>query len=324
MEVGPTVMSSVKRRRALIGFVAIVALLAAACGSDRPQEPAAGGSSSPAQESSFPVTIEADNGSVTIEEEPSAIVSLSPTATEILFAIGAGDQVVAVDDQSDFPEGVPTTDLSGFEPNVEAIADYEPDLVVFSTDPGDLGKSLDKLQIPTLQQLAPDDLDGTFEQIEQLGVATGRTQEAAELSGQMQAEMDDIIGSLSQGSEGLTFYHELDPTYFTATSATFIGQLYAEVGLTNVGDEAPDAASGYVQLAEEYILDADPDLIFLADSECCDQTPETVAKRPGWDQITAVRNGDIVPVGDDVSSRWGPRIVDFMRIVADAVEDAQG
>ncbi len=140
--------------------------------------------------SSFPVTVEGTNGEVTIDDRPVRIVSLSPTATEDLFAIGAGEQVIAVDDQSNFPPEAPMTELSGFEPNVEAIAGYEPDLVVFATEPGDLGSSLEGLGITALQLDAAATLDVAYEQIEQLGLATGHAVEAEALVDDMRSQVD--------------------------------------------------------------------------------------------------------------------------------------
>ena len=300
-------------------------VLAAACGSgsDTASPPSsANGAASPA--GAFPVTIAASNGKVTIEERPERIVSLSATATEMLFAIGAGDQVTAVDDNSNYPPEAPTTKLSGFEPNVEAIAGYEPDLVVFSNDPGDLQKSLDALGIPALDEPAAADLDDSYSQIEELGDATGHADEAAAVVQGMKDDVDEIVASLPQSSERPTYYHELDDNYFSVTSKTFIGQVYSLLGLENIADPADKDGSGYPQLSAEYIVKADPDLIFLADTKCCHQSAKTVAARPGWDSIAAVDNGGVVPLDDDVASRWGPRIVDFLRIAAEAVQQVEG
>ncbi|MDQ3953028.1 MAG: ABC transporter substrate-binding protein, partial [Actinomycetota bacterium] len=273
------------------------------------------------RDDSFPVTIEAANGPVRIEAEPERIVSLSPTATEMLFAIDAGEQVIAVDDQSDYPPEVPTTDLSGYEPNVEAIASYEPDLVV-ATDAAAL-KSLADLEIPLLVHPAASDLDEAYEQIEQLGAATGHADEAAQEVERIRTHIDEIVTGVPDFDEPPTYYHELDDTYFTVTSHTFIGQVYALTGLRNIADEADKAGTGYPQLSAEYIVEADPDFIFLADSECCGQTPERVARRPGWDRIAAVQRGAVFDVGDDVSSRWGPRVVDFLEVVVDALKSVR-
>ena len=141
----------------------------------------------------FPVTVTGTNGDVTIDARPQRIVSLSPTATEDLFAIGAGDQVIAVDDQSSYPADAPTTDLSGFEPNVEAIAGYEPDLVVYATEPGDLGSSLQDLGITALQLDAAPNLDVAYDQIEQLGAATGHTDEAGGLVADMRSRIEALV-----------------------------------------------------------------------------------------------------------------------------------
>ena len=269
--------------------------------------------------SSFPVSVRAANGPVVVKARPDNIVSLSPTATEMLFAVGAGQQVVAVDDQSDYPPDVPTTSLSGFEPNVEAIVSYEPDLVVAASGKG--LKSLKQLGIALLVAPAANDLEDVYAQVEQIGAATGHVAPAAEEVARIRSEIDEIVDSVAQGGDAPTYYHELDDTYFTVTSRTFIGQIYALAGLQNIADEAQGAGTGYPQLSAEYIIEADPDLIFLADSECCNQTPEVVARRPGWDQISAVKNNLVFDVGDDISSRWGPRVVVFLRRVVDAVAE---
>ncbi|HYI45670.1 MAG TPA: ABC transporter substrate-binding protein [Actinomycetota bacterium] len=271
-----------------------------------------------AEQGSFPVTIDAANGPVQLEKRPERIVSLSPTATEMLFAVGAGDQVVAVDDQSDYPPEVPTTDLSGFEPNIEAIAKYEPDLVVASSDAA--LKSLEDLKIPLLVQPTATRIDDTYAQLEEIGTATGHEDDATDQIALIKSSIEEILAEVPTSDPPPTYYHELDETYFSVTSDTFIGQIYDLVGLRNIADKADKAGSGYPQLSAEYIVDSDPDLIFLADSECCNQTPETVAKRSGWDRISAVKNDAVVEVGDDIASRWGPRVVDFLRIVVDAVK----
>jgi iron complex transport system substrate-binding protein len=306
--------------RRLVLLVASIAVVAAACASDGE---AGRESTGPSTGAAFPVTLTTANGDVTIDERPERIISLSPTATEMLFAIGADDQVVAVDDQSNFPPDAPTTDLSGFEPNVEAIASYEPDLVVYSTEPGDLGSTLEGLGITTMLLPAAATLDDAYEQLEQLGRATGNAAAATALVDDMRTEVDSIVSSVEMPQPPLTFYHELDDTYYSVTSQTFIGQLYGLVGLENIADAADDGGGGYPQLSAEYVIRADPDLIFLADTKCCGQSQATVAERPGWNSITAVRRRDVVPLDDDVASRWGPRIVEYLRTIADAVSDVE-
>ena len=253
---------------------------------------------------------------------PMRIVSLSPSATEMLFAIGAGDQVVAVDDQSNYPADAPRTKLSGYQPNVEAIAGYDPDLVVASGDPGGLVDGLKRLHIDLLIQKAPKNLDGAYAEIEELGRKTGHYKEAVAVTGRMYEQISQLVSQAS-ATPGLEIYHELSPDYYSAKSSTFIGSIYEELGAENIADGAGKKAPDYPQLSAEYIVKADPDLIVLSDTKCCGQTLETVARRPGWKRIDAVEDADVVEVTDDIASRWGPRIVDFARIVSEAMAAAK-
>jgi iron complex transport system substrate-binding protein len=303
-------------RRSLLPLLLLVAMVVAGCGQDGSTSDAA----APAgQGAAFPVTLDSPGGKVVLDQRPERIVSLSPTATEMLFAIGAGGQVVAVDSNSNYPEEAPKTDLSAYQPNIEAIAGYKPDLVVYSDDPGELAAGLGKLGIPALQQPAATRLDDTYAQLDQLGRATGHQAEAGQLTATMRAEIEKIAAA-ARPERPLTYYHELDKNLYTATSKTFIGQLYGLLGMENIADPADKEASGYPQLSAEYVIKADPDLIFLADTKCCGQSARTVAARDGWDQLTAVRSGGVVALDDDVASRWGPRVVDFLKTVAAKVQ----
>lgn len=275
-------------------------------------------SSKPA--SAFPVKVADDIGDVSIDARPETIVSLSPVATEMLFAIGAGTQVVAVDDQSNYPEDAPVTNLSGFTPNVEAILGYEPDLVVISYDPGEVVASLNTAGVPVLTYGSALTLDDTYRQIEALGVATGHDEEAAALNEQIESDLMKIASESPEVPAGATYYHEVDNTLYTATSTTFAGQIYAMFGIENIADEADadGSAFGFPQLSSEYIVAADPDLIFLANT-LYGESAETVAARPGWDVMSAVQEGNVVELDSDVVSRWGPRVVDFAQSVSDAL-----
>lgn len=252
---------------------------------------------------------------------PTRIVSISTVATEMLFAIGAGHRVVAVDSMSNFPSEAPSTDLSGFEPNVEAILGFAPDLVILSYDPGDVVASLDVAGVASLLLGAAQTIADTYSQIEALGAVTGDQDAAATLVAEMQAEIAVLADSVQSRDEPLSYYHELDDTLYTVTSTTFIGEVYALAGLVNAADPAdPDGSAwGYPQVSAEYLLNADPDIIFLADTKCCAQDVAAVAARPGWANLTAVSRGKIVELDDDVASRWGPRIVEFLRSIVEAV-----
>ena len=328
--------------------VLALALVATACGGDGQGgtvEPAAP-TTTPAPEPELPGDIaevstadeEVTSGAADPEPEPATeattgesevgpadseqdavqrIVSISPTATEMVFAIGAGDRVVAVDQYSYYPEDAPVTDIDGWNPNIEAIAEYGPDLVLMQTR-ADVAASLEALGIEVWAHDAPVVFDDVYVQIEQLGAVTGQDAEAAALVADMRARIDELIAAAPDAS-GLSYYHELDNTLYTVTSATFIGQVYGLFGLTNVADpaDADGSAWGYPQLSDEYVVDADPDIIFVA--QCCGQDAETVAARPGWDLLTAVQTGRIVELDDDIVSRWGPRLVDFIAAVSDVL-----
>ena len=262
-----------------------------------------------------------DDSDASADEEPvhQRIVSLSPTATEMVFAIGAGDRVVAVDRYSYHPAEAPVTDLDGWNPNVEAIASYDPDLVLMQTD-AELAGSLEALGVTVWAHDAPFVFDDVYDQISDLGTVTGHDLQAGALVADMRDKIAELISAAPDAS-GLSYYHELDNTLYSVTSGTFIGQVYGLFGLDNVADpaDADGSAWGYPQLSEEYLVDADPDVIFLADTLCCAQSAETVAARPGWDQLTAVQTGRIVELNDDIVSRWGPRLVDFIAAISDAL-----
>jgi ABC-type Fe3+-hydroxamate transport system substrate-binding protein len=293
-------------------------LVLTACGSDSSDSGATASENS--DTGAFPVTVTGADGELTLEEQPETIVSMSATATEMLFAIGAGDQVEAVDDTSNYPEEAPTTELSAFTPNAEAIAEYAPDLVVLSDDLNGIVDALDALSVPTLLLPAADTVDDTYEQLETLGDATGHAEEADEVVADVQDRIAAAVESVPAGTEGTRVYHELDPSFYSAASSTFIGSIYSMFGLENIADGAPDAAGGYPQLSAEYIVGQAPDLIVLADTACCEQSAETVAQRPAFDTVPAVQEGRILEAGDDVASRWGPRIADFAESVAETLK----
>ena len=314
--------SGLTRRAALAAAVG-AGLLLAACGggsSSTGVTPSASTTPSAAPSSSapaaFPVTVTGQNGDVTLDAQPSKIVSLSPTATEVLFAIGAGAQVTAVDDQSNYPTDAPKTKLSGFQPNAEAVAGYEPDLVVLANDANGVVASLKKLGVPTLVLPAATTLDEAYAQWVTLGSATGHKDDADKLVTTTKDTVAAAVASVPPAAKGQKVYHELDNTFYSATSKTFIGSIYGLFGLTNIADGAKDASGGYPQLSAEYVVKQAPDLIVLADTKCCQQSAATLAKRPGFAAVPAVKNGHVLEADDDVVSRWGPRIGDFATAVA--------
>jgi iron complex transport system substrate-binding protein len=234
----------------------------------------------------------------------------------MLFAIDAGNQVKAVDSTSNYPKDVPTTDLSSFTPNAEAIAKYNPDLVVLSDDLNGIVDALDALKVPTLLLGAAKTLDDTYTQLDTLGQATGHATQADGVVTDMQKRIKAAVASAPADAKGQKVYHELDPTFYSAASSTFIGGIYSMFGLENIADGAPDPAGGYPQLSAEYIVGQAPDLIVLADTVCCGQTAASLAQRPAFDTVPAVKNGKVLAANDDIASRWGPRVADFAESLA--------
>ena len=266
----------------------------------------------------YPLVISSGGYTTTIAKKPTRIISLSPSATESLFEIGAGKQVLAVDSLSNFPKSAPITELSAFEPNVEAIAALKPDLVVLSVDAMKsmvVKEALEKLKIPVLMEKAPENLAQAYKGIEVLGAVTDHTSEAKKVTFKMAALIKSILNRAKRTVK-ITFFHELDNTLYSVTSDTFIGKVYKDFGLINIADKAAGADSyGYPQLSAEYVLKTDPDIIFLADAEY-GESPATVRARAGWSGITAVTKKNVFALPNDIPSRWGPRLVDFYRTVA--------
>jgi iron complex transport system substrate-binding protein len=257
----------------------------------------------------------ADASTRAASQPPDRIVSLSPTATEMLYSIGAGKQVVAVDDQSNYPASAPRTSLSGYQPNVEAITGYQPDLVILAD--GAIKDQLGKLGVDTLVLPAAKTLADSYREIRQLGDATGHAAAARKVATTMKDGITKVAAGVTPRTPRPSAYWELDDTFFSADSSTFIGQLLKLAGLRNIADEAKGANSGYPQLSAEYVVQSSPSVIFLADTKCCGQNATTLASRPGFSNLSAIRRHHVIALDDDVASRWGPRVVDlFRRIVA--------
>ncbi len=303
----------------LAGVLTVMAVAAAGCGSSSKVDP-----SSTAASTGFPVSVHGAGGVTLIAHPPSRIVSLSPTSTEDLFAIGAGPQVVAVDDESDYPASAPRTKLSGFQPNVEAIAGYRPNLVVISdASPASLAPALRKLDIPVLVNPAAPSLGKAYSEMEELGVATGHDTQARNLVKRLTGQIAASVRSANGSGHGLGVYDEISQEYYAAASGTVAGQLFTLFGLRDIADKAPDPQGlGYPQLSAEYVVAANPDIVLLNDTVCCGQSAASVARRPGWSNMTAVKKHTIVALNEDIASRWGPRTPILAAEIARAIETA--
>jgi iron complex transport system substrate-binding protein len=280
-------------------------------------------SGAPAKSLDFPVTLKLADGTFTFKSKPDAIVSLSPTSTEMLYAIGAGPQVKAVDSYSDYPPNAPKTALNGYDPNVEAIAKYNPDLVVVWSDSVGFNTQMAALKIPVIYDPSAANLAQAYAQYGVLGKATGHSVQAETEVSSIKAKIARIVATTPRAPKGTTYYYELNPTYYSVTSATFVGRLLGLLGLKSIADRAKGVAAsgGYPQLSAEFILSANPAYIFLADTICCKANVASVAARPGWSTLSAVKDHRIVLLNDDIASRWGPRITILLQDVADGMKD---
>jgi iron complex transport system substrate-binding protein len=271
--------------------------------------------------SKYPLQVKSGGYITKLSAKPVRIISLSPSATEILFALNADDQVLAVDDNSNFPERAPKSQLSGFSPNVEAIVSFKPDLVILQIDSTKalaVRDSLSKLKIPVFMEPAARNLSDTYKEIRLLGKLIEKEKQANVLIKKMKKDISKVLKSTKKLSN-LKIFHELDNTLYTATSKTFIGKVYKDFGLVNVADAANGAdTSGYPQLSAEFLISQNPDYIFLADAQY-GETKSSVQTRPGWQTINAVQKGKVFELPADIPSRWGPRVVDFYRFVAKAL-----
>jgi iron complex transport system substrate-binding protein len=319
------IMRAFTRARPAVMLVVALAATCAACSSSAASSNSGAASVSAGSGSAagFPVTVTTAGGKVHLTSRPGAIVSLSPTATEMLYAIGAGGQVKAVDSDSDYPVNSPHTKLSAYQPNAEAIAAYKPDLVIISNDIGGITAKLTALGIPVLDLPAASNVSGVYSEFTQLGAATGHAAQATAEDQKLRADISQIVSSEPHHSAPLTYYFELGTNpYYSVTDTTFIGSLLSLLGMKSIADAAKGAAAagGYPSLSAEYILKANPDYIILSDTGSTGggQSAATVSARPGWSVLAAVKDKHIVVLNADIASRWGPRVVQLLQTVAAA------
>lgn len=293
-----------------VAALMLMATLLASCGSSSTSNARATGSRTPA-DGSFPAVVDASNGVVRIPARPVRILSLSASATEMLYAIGAGSQVVGVDKFSAWPPNAPRTSFTGDESSAEDYLPERPDLVVVFNDTNHMAAQLQTLHIPTLVLPAATTIAEAERQLDELGVATGHETNARHEVSSVNADLDQVVREVGSAGRGASYYVELDQTYYSDTSDTFTGALFSRFGMINIADPAGHG-SVYPQLSAEYILKANPDYVFLADTACCAQSAQTFAARPGFSNLKAVRSGHVIAVNDSVASEWGPHSLEAM------------
>jgi iron complex transport system substrate-binding protein len=301
-------------------LLALLLALAAACGDDgdgggASLSPTATRAATVAAQSQLTLT-DGLGRSVTLTAVPQRIASLSPAATEILFAVGAGDQVAAVDMFSNYPPEATTREkLDAFQPSVEAIAGAQPDLVLVFYDPGNLVEGLTNANLTVFFLETPTSVEGVLDQIRVLGKVTGHPQEAEGLVESMQEDISAVQERLAAVEQGPRVFHEVDNQLYTVAPDSFVGNLYTILKAQNI---AAGTGQAFPQLSQEAIIEADPEVIILGDA-VGGESPETVKARPGWGSISAVKNDRIYVVDPDIVSRPGPRLADALETLARAL-----
>lgn len=302
----------------LVTVFALVALLAlfgvagsaGALGGARHESPGNAGRRAPAAH--FPVSVRSDGRTVTIDKAPRRILCLSPSATQMLYTIGAWKQVAGVDRYSAWPKKAPRTSFTGGETNAADYLSLHPDLVIFSYVSGQVTTELQALHIPALVLPPATTIAGVDRQIRELGEVTGHVAGAKAEVVSLDRDLRRTVASAHTKGRKATYYFEITPTYYSATSKTFIGAVFARFSMVDIADPAGRAGTTYPQLSAEYIVKADPDYVFLADTVCCSIDPQNFARRPGFSTLDAVHAHHVVGLNDSVASQWGPHSLEAL------------
>ncbi len=307
-------------RKTLPGLLALLCLAGflAACAAGAAQAtPTAQPTPTPA-----PISLADSRGqTVTLPAPAQRIISLAPSNTEILFAIGAGSQVVARDTYSDYPEAVKQiADIGGGfgELNMEAILAQKPDLVLGSslTAPEQI-KALEDAGLTVFALDNPKDYDGMYTTLETVARLTGHEAETATLVAGLKQRVAAVVAKLGTVSQRPLVFYELDGTDpnapWTPGPGTFIDTLISMAGGENLGARLKD---DWAQISLEELISRNPDIILLGDATWGGVTVESVQGRAGWDALGAVKNGQMFPFDDNLVSRPGPRLVDGLEAMA--------
>ena len=260
---------------------------------------------------------------VTLKAPAQRIVSLAPSNTEILYAIGAGAQVVGVDDFTNYPAEatkLPKVGGNSGSYNQETIVNLKPDLVLAAEiNTADQVKTLENLGLTVYYLANPKDLDGMYQNLQIVAQLTGRSQEADTLISSLQTRVSAVTSKLANVTSKPTVFYELDATDvnapYTTGPGTFMDLLITMAGGKNIGSEL---SSQWAQISIEQLVVANPDMIILGDS-AYGVTKEAVAARAGWNTLAAVKDGKVFPFNDDLVSRPGPRLVDGLEALAKLV-----
>ena len=245
---------------------------------------------------------------MTIAALPRAIVSFSPGVTEILFAIGAGSQVIAADQFSDFPAEAKALKnrVKYSSPDVESVLALNPDLVIMSRAQRTSIERFRSAGLTVFYTPQPESLDAIVENVQTWGLLTGHTEGAERVASDMRGRIEAAKAKVATVTDGPQVYYELSDALHSVGDRTFIGSILALLKAKNV---ASGVTTDFPQLTAEAVIARNPQVIFLADASSAGQSLETLRKRPGWASIAAVKDGRVHPIDPDIGNRPGPRIV---------------
>ncbi|MDA0302471.1 MAG: ABC transporter substrate-binding protein [Chloroflexi bacterium] len=265
----------------------------------------------------FPRTVtDRTPAAVTIAERPVRIVSLAPGITETLFAIGAGPRLVATDTFSDYPEPAKTTTKVDYSrPSAEQVVALRPDLVLLSSRQRDMVTRFRDLQLPVVFLGDPGSLEDVFANMRLIGRVAGEDEAAETLVRGLERRVEAVRAATAAAPAGPRVFYELTPSLYSASERSFIGSMFTLLGATNIAL----GPTPYPQLTAERVIAADPEVIFLGYVGTTKVDASSVARRPGWSAVTAVRSGRVVQIDPDITNRPGPRVVDALEAIARAL-----
>ncbi|GLX70776.1 ABC transporter substrate-binding protein [Paenibacillus glycanilyticus] len=269
-----------------------------------------------ASETAYPLTVtDATGTELTFEKAPTKVVSLAPSETEVLYAVGAADEVAGVDSYSNYPaEAADKPKVGDMTTNIEAVAALNPDLVLASSSMNaDAVEQLRKLNI-TVLATDPKTYDETIAKIETIGKIMNKTSEAAQVATHMRDVKQQVTDAVKDAPKKLV-YLEFSPGW-TVGSGTFLDELLTIAGGTNVGA----GQAGWYEVSAEEVVKENPEIILYPDlGEDPNPIVTGITSRPGWNAIDAVKNKQMFEVGNDETSRVGPRLADALLQVAKAL-----
>ncbi len=265
---------------------------------------------------SFPLKLIDDAGrEIEVQEEPEKIISLAPSNTEILFALGVGDKVVGVTDFCDYPEEAKSKDkVGGFsDPNIEKIIELKPDLVLATGMHGEVLKQLEDVNIVVFV-IDSKNIKDVIESIETVGKLTGQIDVSKNLIADMNEKIDGVkakVANLSDGQRPLVYYEVWNDPIMTVGPGTLIYEIIEMAGGKNI---AADSKEEYPQLSVEVLIEKDPQIIIASKGSMGE--PGAVKERKGWENISAVQDEKVYVVDENLLVRAGPRIIDGLMEVA--------